>query len=327
MPVENETQPALDDILLYDVPLPMRATFFPLGFPLELATNSEVVIDAARKSWGDFQVAYPETPVSLSLAVTAGGDKQMPQRPRFRSHQHLMSIVSDAHNQVICDFSRGCASGWVTERVAENSGFLRLRYLESSVLMMVAQAYLAPFHSALVARRGMGVALCGESFAGKSTLAYACARAGWTFIADDGTFLLRNRVDRFALGNPFTVRFREDAKVLFPELANCPVALRPNGALGMEVATSELPISTAAGCAVEHLVFLRRSASGPASMNPFDADQALAWLERTTLYGPVEVRASQWQAYHRLVGAKIWELHYSYLPDAIALLDRLGAAA
>jgi hypothetical protein len=175
-------------------------------------------------------------------------------------------------------------------------------------------------------RRGAGVALCGDSFAGKSTLAYACARSGWTFISDDGTFLDRKRTDRYAVGNPFRVRFREDAKSLFPELAGCQVTLRHNGALAIEVSISQLSIRTAGGCSIDHMVFLRRSRSGPASINRLDADEALSWLERATLYGPEEVRASQRQAYRRLLDAHIWELHYSGLSDAVRLLDRIGAA-
>ncbi len=327
MPVEIEIQHVSDDIVMYDVPLPLRATFFPLGFPVEIATNSEAVLAAARESWGLFPSACQERPVSLNLAVTEHEGERLPPRPKFRSQGHLMSIVSDAHNQVICDFNQGCASGWVTRRVAENSGFLRLRFLESSVMTLLVTAHLAPLHGALVARRGIGVALCGESFAGKSTLSYACARSGWTFVADDGTFLARSRADRYAVGNPYNIRFREDAKFLFPELAGFKVAQRHNGALGMEVRTSALPVSTAGGCSIDHLVFLRRSRAGMASMNPFGASEALRWLEKATLYGPDEVQASQRQAYRRLLDAGIWELHYSDLSDAVQLLDQLGESA
>lgn len=238
-----------------------------------------------------------------------------------------MSIVSDANNHVICDFNNGCASGWITRRVAESTGFLRLRFLESSVMSVLVAAHLAAMHAALVARRGKGIALCGESFAGKSTLAYACARSGWTLVSDDGTFLDRKRADRYAVGNPFRVRFREDAKFLFPELADYKVQRRLNGALALEVPTSGLDVTTAIGCSIDHLVFLRRSRSGEARMNRFSAGEALRWLEKATLYGPEHVRASQRQAYRRLVDAGVWELHYSDLSEAVELLEQLGGPA
>jgi len=327
MPVEIEMPPALDDVFLQDVPLPLRETFFPLGFPLELSTNSEAVIAAARRSWGFFPAEYPHTPLSMSLAVTEHEDERLPPRPKFRSHRHLMSIVSDARNHVICDFSQQCTSGWVTRVVSESQDFLRLHFLEAPVMSMLVAAHLAPLHSALVTRRGIGVALCGESFAGKSTLAYACARSGWTFVSDDGTFLVRNLGDRYGVGNPHTIRLRQDAKSLFPELAHCTVARRHNGALGMEVRTSELPVATTRGCSIDHLVFLRRSNSGRPGINRFNAGEALRWLERATLYGPDDVQASQRQAYRRLLDAGLWELHYSDLPNALELLGQLGRAA
>ena len=325
MLVAIETAPVLQDIFLHDVPLPMRARFFPLGFPVELATNSEAVIAAARESWGMFREAYPEAPVSIRIAVTEDPGGEMPQRPQFRSHQHMMTIVSDAHNHAICDHNRNCALAWVTSRVAGNAPFLRLHFLESAVMSLLVQAYLAPIHCGLVTRNGVGVALCGDSFAGKSTLSYACARSGWTFVADDGTFLSRNREGRYAAGNPYTLRLREDAKRLFPELEQHRPRLRTNGKWSMEVPTSDLPISTASGCSIDHLVFLRRSAGVSASLKPMDPQEALQWLERTIVHGAAEAQASQRQAYRRLLDAGIWEMHYSDLDDAVELLNQLGA--
>ena len=175
MPVEIETHSALDSVLLDNVPLPLHATFFPLGFPLEIATNSREVLSAARQSWGVFQASYPEAPVSLFLAVTEDEDERLPPRPKFRTNLHLMSIVSDARNQVICDFNNRCASGWVTRPVAADAGVFRLRFLDASAMTMLVTAHLAPLHSALVTRHWIGIALCGDSFAGKSTL--ACRRS------------------------------------------------------------------------------------------------------------------------------------------------------
>lgn len=314
-----------DEVFVHDVSLPKSATFFPIGFPVEIRTNSDAVLRAASESWSSFEQTYAEAPIVLSLAVTDVEQDRAPQRPQFRSHLHLMSIVSDAHNQVLCDLSRGCASGWITRRVAEDTAVTRLRFMESSVMMLLVQAHLAPMHSALIAKNGIGVALCGESFAGKSTLSYACARSGWTYITDDGAYLVRKDRNRYAAGNPHIVRFRADAKDLFPELERFRVARRVNGKQGIEVRTSELGISTAAGCAIDHLVFIRRSRTGPPGINPSDPAKALHWLESAACYGSEEVRAAQRQAYRRLVDAHVWELRYSDLSDAIQMLNGLGA--
>jgi hypothetical protein len=320
MPAAIETP---DDVFLEERPASKCETFHPLGFPVELATNSEAVIAAARRSWGKFPAAHQKTPVSLCLTVTEHDDERLPPPPKFRTHRHLMSIVADARNQVICDFSRGYATGWVTRRIVTETDFLRFHFLEAPAMTMLVAAHLAPIHGGLVTRRGVGLILCGESLAGKSTLAYACARRGWTFVSDDGTFLLRNRTGLYAVGDPYRARFREHAKFLFPELENCGTRRKPNGAPGIEVPMSELPVAMASGCSIHHVLFLRRSSSGPARIERCDPARALAWLEREVLYGPSDVQASQRQAYRRLLGAGLWELHYSNLSDAVNLLEQL----
>jgi hypothetical protein len=53
----------LRDSLLANFELPRRARFYPLGFPLELETNSEDVIQAAAEGWGRFAPQFDEAPV------------------------------------------------------------------------------------------------------------------------------------------------------------------------------------------------------------------------------------------------------------------------
>jgi len=175
----------------------------------------------------------------------------------------------------------------------------------------------------LIGRNGIGVALCGESMSGKSTLAYACARAGWQYISDDGTYLLRKESGRYAIGEHHSVRFREDARELFPELRDRLPMVRPNGKLGMEILTRELPIATVPGCSIDHIVFLNRNEPGPARLRPYPKDQFLAWCEQAACYGAAEVRAAQVRSYGRLAGARIWELCYRNFDNAIHRLEQL----
>ena len=314
--------PVLNSVFVHDVALNLHAAFYPLGFPLAFSTNSDAVMAAARSTWGAFTPAYPGTALSLEITVLPG-ENRLPPRPTFRSQQHLMSIVCDAQNQVIIDLNRGCATAWVTEHVANDADFLRQHFLESSAGVLTLAKHLASVHGGLVARGGSGVLLCGESSAGKSTLSYACARRGWTFITDDGTFLVRDRAGRHAVGNPQTVRFREDATRFFPELAEHPIVVRPNGERGWIIDSADLPITTSNGCVVNHVVVLRRSASGPARMTHMGPGDALAMLEEATLFGPREVQESQKETYRRLLGAGLWELHYSALDEAVSALNEL----
>jgi hypothetical protein len=322
MPEQAAIQTTHADPVFADFELLRSAVFYPLGYPLRIETNSREVIAAACESWSDFSQRSDDPPIRLLLGVSESA-APLPNRPRFRSRDHLMSIISDPENFVICDFNEAFAFGWVTPATVSNRAFLRLRFLESATMMMIQQRYLAAMHGALVQLDGCGVLLCGDTLVGKSTLSYACARSGWTFIGDDGAFLIRDREDRYGIGNPHTLRFREDAKSLFPELEDWHAAERPNGKIGLEVFTKRLPgIATADGCVIDHVVFLNRNEAGPKLVR-FETEAALRWFEQFSCYGSQEARDLQRNAYRRLLGASIWELRYRDLDAAVGRLERL----
>ena len=52
-----------DDPLLANTHLTLRTIFFPLGFPVEVASNSPEIMEAARQSWGRFQFRFPFPPL------------------------------------------------------------------------------------------------------------------------------------------------------------------------------------------------------------------------------------------------------------------------
>jgi len=317
-------QQLLNDPAGADFPLPLSATFYPLGFPLHLETNSPDVLAAASENWGHFSPAFTEAAARIRLAVSESDTMLSPTRSVFRSSGHLMSMFADQENFMVLDFSQRFAFGWVTRAVASDHPLLRYRFLTAAATMLVEQIALAPLHGALIAREGCGVMLCGESCGGKSTLSYACARAGWTFVSDDGTFLVRNRSDRYAIGNPYSLRLREDALRFFPELAGQLAVVRPNGKVAVELFTRELPVRTALGSSIEHIVFLDRKDSGGVHLRPYNQHFAAREFERFCSFGTTDVRAAQKGCYQRLLSAGLWELRYARLDDAIVRLEELA---
>jgi hypothetical protein len=321
--LDSELEQHLPDPVLSECEFPLRQTLFPLGFPLELSTNSAEVMAAAVEMWGSFAQEFQEGPMRFSLGVAPGEGTRLPARSLFRSREHLMSMFAGASNFVISDFNQHFAFGWVTQSIAADPAVLSYRFLAPAVLTLAEQMALAPIHGALIARNGHGVLLCGDSHSGKSTLSYACARAGWTFVCDDATSLVRQHSGRYAIGDPYSIRFREDARRLFPELADRQPEMLPTSKLGFEVFTRELPIATALGCVIEHIVFLNRSEPGPRRLRPYLKDQALAWFERTVCFGASDVRTAQLRSYRRLADAGIWELCYRDFNDGIGRLEQL----
>lgn len=303
--------------------LPLRRTFYPLGYPLLLRTNSHDVLEAAEDNWGAFGRMFDQDPVQLCLGVAQGSSVSPGLETVIRIREQWMSIMADRDNYMLCDFARGFAFGWVTRNMAADHASLRHHFLTAGGLALAGQRAFAPLHGALVARNDTGVLLCGESCAGKSTLAYACARIGWSYVTDDGTFLVRGRDDCYAIGDQHSLRFRPDAPSLFPELAGRAPILRPNGKMAIEVRTSALGISTAPGSTVDHIIFLDRVPRGPATVHRYSKDRALEYWARYAVLGPQDVRAAQQKCYERLLEAPLWELRYSSLDDAVARLEQI----
>src|SRR5690242_17806081 len=83
------------DPLLSDTELPLRGTYYPRGFAVEISTNSPEVIAAAHESWGQFQQAFNEPPVTLRIGVTGSGGGTCPPMPTCRAWHNLLISIAD----------------------------------------------------------------------------------------------------------------------------------------------------------------------------------------------------------------------------------------
>jgi hypothetical protein len=323
MPNRSSMEKVIHDPVLSAFEFPLRRTFYPYGFPLEIETNSTDVIAAASEGWGAFEQVFHQAPARLCLGVKEGSTDALPAVCVIRAREHMMSIVADPENFVICDLDRGFAFGWITENTAADHPLLRYRFLLAGGATLVQHRAFAPLHGALLARNGIGVMLTGDSFAGKSTLAYACARSGWTYVSDDSAFIVRERDDRYAIGDPHSIRFRSDAPQLFPELSDRLPAVRPNGKIAIEIRTIELGLQTAPGCQVEHVVYLNRERPGRASLQQVPKERMFEDWAQHICFGTPEICEAQRRSHERMLTARLWEMHYADLDDAVARLERL----
>ena len=67
---------------LYDFEMPLQGVYHPLGFPLEIATNSHEVLAAAEESWGHFRPMFSAPPLQARIGVLDGGPAwEMPLPP------------------------------------------------------------------------------------------------------------------------------------------------------------------------------------------------------------------------------------------------------
>jgi hypothetical protein len=310
------------DPLLCKFELPLRALYHPLGFCVEITTNSPEVLEGAAESWGHFRKLSSEPPVQLRIGVLGGGPAECPPAPVCRGHRNLFIQIADAENYAVSDTRQRFAFAWLTPAAVKNRAYLRYHFLEGTSWSLLGPLYLSSVHGACVQRAGHGVLLCGDCGSGKSSLAYACARRGWTFLADDSASLIRSRQGRVVTGNPHHMHFAESAIQLFPELRDQRLMPRASGETAIELATASMPeIQIVTECSVDYIVFLNRQEPEPRGLTPFPKGIALQWFEQYVCDCDEEVVCAQKASLRNLLTAEIFEMRYSDLDSAVKLLE------
>lgn len=315
----------LGDPVLARTALTLRDTFYPLGFPVEIVTNSEDVLTAAAASWHGFVQLFDTPPMRLRVVVREGRSSECPPAPICRVQQHLYANIADAENYAVSDLSQGLSTIWLTEAAVEHRNYLRYFFLEGAAMCLLSTSHATAIHAACVEREGNGILLCGDSGAGKSSLAYACARAGWTYVTDDGCFMVHGREDRLVVGNCNQVRFRPSAAELFSELKGRTVTQRMQaGKPSIEIKTSAIRnIATSATSHVNHVVFLNRRSGARQELVPFSTEVARYFMLQV-LVSPAPKLKIQTAMIDSLLSAGALELRYSDLNWAIDRLARLA---
>jgi hypothetical protein len=315
----------LQDPLGFDLPLPLRSRYYPMGFPLDVATNSEDVLAATDRIWGPFPATGREPAATLRVVVE-NRDARVPPMPAMpRGQNHLVSMIHGPDNFTVCDLASSFTFACLTRDVARDQAYIRYHFLEPAGYMMIDALHLSPVHASCVALHGRAVLLCGDAGAGKTTLAYICARKGWAYLSDDATHIVRGRADRTVVGRPFRIRFRDEATRLFPELKQFTPERRPNGKLDIEVETSGLGLSVALESSASHIVFLnRKNESTRASVEPFARTEAAYRLRNLTCYGDAKVRSEQDRALTEFLRLPTMQLTYGDLDAAEGALRALA---
>jgi hypothetical protein len=281
-------------------------------------------MEIARNEWNRWVPIFNDAPVKLHIEVSNAASP-ISRTVILHAHRHLFALTADSGNVFTFDTRSRSGAGWVTRGAIKDAAWFRYHFLDAVVYQAIALLCFTPIHGACVARNGRGVLLCGDSQAGKSSLAYACARRGWTYVTDDASWLIRRRAaERLVVGNAHQMRLRPDAARIFPELGDRTPVLRGNGKQSLEIWTESLPsVRTAVSVAVERMVFLRRVPEGAAALKPFDKREARDWAERVFYGWDPEVAAEQSRNLEQLLGAvKVEMLEYSYVEGAVDVLEK-----
>src|SRR5258706_5438650 len=132
-----------------------QETFYPLGFPIVIVSNSAATLQAAHIEWDAWTKVFDEPPILLTFNVSAER-AALPETSEFHAHAHQFAFIADAKNLGVCDTSTQSGVGWLTASAVDDAAYFRYHFLEGMALELIVSLHLTPFHAACVARNGRG---------------------------------------------------------------------------------------------------------------------------------------------------------------------------
>lgn len=271
-----------------------------MGRPLEIVTNSADVLAAAANLWDEFTPLADSSPIELRIEVCDGSS--LKTTPSIACGEHAVTIAQGPRNFAIAHLDTGRGEIRVTADVARNTAWFVYHFLEPIAYVLLGVRHFTMIHASCVALENSAAVLCGGAGTGKTCLAYACAKRGWSFLSGDAVHLVREAAQPLAIGRPFSIRFRFSARKLFPELGHYRAILRPNGKRDFELDPRPLGVRVSVQAPVGLIVFLNRvSEIGKPTFETVRADEAKNLLSEWICLGNAQVRSKQREALEPLL--------------------------
>lgn len=321
-------QSGYSDPLHRGVALNFRERFFPLGTSIEVQSNQEAVLEAARLSFGRYGRSSQTGPAQflIQLCVDAERRDQEPRpSPSYRALSHLFHIGCGEASFAIADLAAGCAVGFVSPDLVSDTSFFRYAFLECLFYVLAVHRSHTPVHCATVAVNGRGALICGPSGAGKTTLAYACVKSGMQIVSDDVVHLQMDPVNgQVSLwGNPWTLRLLPDAVEIFPELAGTEIKRRSDSEGYLEIdVPRRFPGSALISCQPAALIFVERDDGSENRIRPLEEKLTLRRLSQDIVLDEARVIARHQKVLQKIATTGACELRYSGAPSVAVELIR-----
>ena len=318
-----DQQPA-DDPVLHGVAPDRILELEGLGMPVTIETNDPRVERIARQAFGPrVSENLSEYAVTLRLLVHDVPEEPewTPLQPVLRAQGDYFYVAASRASVVSGDTRSGFAFGFISDRQASHDEHLRSTMVQSPVLWMATNQTLSAIHCAVVTHSGTTIMLRGTPNAGKTTLAYAALRQGFSLLCEDVAFAFAAEEGIELRGLPWLLYLKPDATRFFPELGDLEPLERYNGELKILAHVDErFPGQLAQVAPLGPTVFVERSTEGTNTLTRIDPEDALERFEATRI--AVEQR--------RAGGTDIWGTmleHGAYTfdvgPDPMAAAEAL----
>src|SRR5579862_4495266 len=177
------------DPLWHKSPMPLIARYDVYGVPMTVATNAPALADLAQEvfgHWGSPPEIAGAMDLSLRIFLHDVAERHGCDRPPplMRAQEGYLWI-SLGSNFGFADRPAGFATAFVTPALLAEPELLQSCFLECLGVYLACGQRRGTLHAAGILSGDRGVLLTGPDGAGKSTLAYACVRAGFRLLAED----------------------------------------------------------------------------------------------------------------------------------------------
>jgi hypothetical protein len=177
-------------------------------------------------------------------------------------------------------------------------------------------------HAASLAKCGMGLLLCGQPGAGKSTLALELVDAGFQYAGDDVALI---GADGTICGIPFALTLKQGSWGLLSRLYGDWNDVTHRRSDGAEVRYLPIPDAHNGSLSANWIIFLNRVASGPVELTPLDQLDSIKRLIEGAFAADGKLSQSGFFALKRIVaGARSFQLTFSESAEARRLLMDLS---
>jgi hypothetical protein len=313
------------DPLWQYTPTPFGARYYVLGIPLDVVTNAPTLAELAAETFGVWEGPDPSAcaeAVRLHLFLQ---DRHEPApvdvstlHTRIQAGDLLLTVgqsLGFGHRGI------GIACAFMTPALLANRSLAQICFVETLGMYLVCRYRRATLHAAAIVEGGRCVLLTGNDGAGKSTLAYACLRAGLGLLAEDIVYADLQAEDVVAWGVPWHLHLLPDTVRFFPELAHAERIQQFHGETKLRIRTRELRPEAAIPCRpVEAVLSLGRAEGATSHLRP--ADPAHVRQALTHFKGAPDLDLAAMQvAVDRLLAGRIAHLEVgSDLSQAVTLL-------
>jgi hypothetical protein len=225
------------DSLWRHTPTPWTADYNLLGLPLTVETNAPALAEQAAIAFMSTDVSeepntpQSATPIRLRLLLH-DVEEILPGNlaPLMRAQDHYF-LLCLGQSLGFADRCAGFAVACITPALLAQPEILRTCFVECLAMYLACGRGRAPLHAAGLMWAHKGVLLTGQDGAGKSTLTYACLRAGFRLLSEDMAYAPELQADEplTLWGDARLLHLLPDALRFFPELEDAPRIQQMNG--------------------------------------------------------------------------------------------------